>query len=183
MSINRVFRYLAGLIIASILLGIGLPLAGIAPSKFLPPNLVYGGAQGKSYGRVTGKEVAPSANPFNVGDHVWLVSYQFPAHTPPARGDAKPGPVQVYHGSARVDEQTYNAVQTGSLVPKIKYEITNPDINGIDVPSVQTFSNGRSVGAGSNILSGWLLFVLLDFVLAYLVMMLVLERFGTKENI
>ena len=183
MSINRVVRYLAGLIIASILLGIGLPLGGIAPSKFLPPPIVYSNAQGKSYGRVTGKVVAPTANPFIVGDHIWLVDYQFPARTPPVRGASAPGPIQVYHGSARVGEQTYNSVQTGSLIPKIKYETTNPDINGIDIPSGATFSAGRSVGAGSNILSGWLLFALLDLVLAYGIMIVILERFGTKENI
>ena len=183
MSINRVVRYLAGLLIASILLGIGLPLAGIERSKFLPPNIIYANAAGKAHGVVISKEVAPTANPFSVGDHVWLVMYAFRAPPPLARGQTKPGPTQRYYGTARVDEQTFNSAATDVPIPQIKYEITDPDINGIDAPYAQIFSGGRSVGAGSNILSGWLLFVLLDLVLAYGIMTFILERFGTKENI
>ncbi len=182
MSVKRAMRYLVGLIIASVVLGVGLPLIGIPSSKFLPPPVIYSHALGKTYGRVTGKDVSPTANPFNVGDHTWIVSYQFPAHTPPPRGQTTPGPIQVYRGQARVDEQTYEAVKAGDLIPHIKYETTYPDINGIDDPSAIAFNNGRSVGPGSNILSGWLLFVLLDLLLAYLFMSL-FERFGTKEDI
>ena len=179
MSLNRVFRYLGGLVIATILLGIGLTVAGIAPSKFLPPPIVYNTAQGKAHGVVISKEVAPTANPFKVGDHIYLVKYAFRAPPPLARGETKPGPTQRYYGEVRVpDEQTYDALQPDYPIAAIKYETTYPDINGVDAPN-----GGRSVGPGSNILSGWIIFLVLDLALAYGIMMVVLERFGSKENI
>ena len=39
MSLNRVLRYLGGLLIATLLLVIILPLAGIVPAKFLPTRI------------------------------------------------------------------------------------------------------------------------------------------------
>ncbi len=54
---------------------------------------------------------------------------------------------------------------------------SDPDINGI--PEL----GGRGIGPASNILSGWLLFLLLDLALAYFFMAVVLERFGKQENI
>ena len=185
MSINRVLRYLGGLVIASILLCIILPFAGIPQSKFLPPNLAYSKATGAAYGVITQKEVQPTGNPFKVGDHVFLLNYKFKAPDPPARGQTQPGPKQVHLAQIRVDDATWGdmdhpdkgGAQPGQIV-HVKYDTTYPDINGIDQPDL-----GRGCGPGSNILSGWLLFLLLDLVLAYLIMLLVLERFGDKENI
>jgi len=185
MSLNRVFRYLGGLIIATILLGFLLPLVGVPPSKFLPPNLAYAKAAGSAWGRITKKEVQPTGNPFKVGDHVFLLDYQFSASDPPGRGQTQPGPKQTHTAQIRVDGTVWgdpdhphkSGVQPGQWV-HVKYEPTYPDINGIDRPDL-----GRGCGPGSNILSGWLLFVLLDLVLGYLLMMLVLERFGAKEDI
>ena len=45
-----------------------------------------------------------------------------------------------------------------------------------------TFQDGRSIGPGSNILSGWILWVLLTLLLGWLTMM-IFERFGAQENI
>lgn len=178
MSVNRVLRFLGGLIIATLLLVLVLPFAGIPQSKFMPPPLVYAKAEGKASGKITGKEISPTANPFKVGDHIYLVSYKFQARPPLVKGQLKPGPYQVYTGTVRVnDEGTYNALQIGGYIPAIKFEKTYPDINGIDDPN-----GGRSAGAGSNILSGWLLFVLLDLAIAYGFMTL-LERFGRQEDI
>ncbi len=185
MSLNRVFRYLGGLVIATVLLAIILPLVGIAPSKFLPPNLAYAKATGEAYGLVTKKEVQPTGNPFKVGDHVYLVDYEFKAPDAPVRGQTQPGPKQLHQAQIRVDDTIWGdadhpnktGIQPGQLV-QVKYETTYPDINGIDKPDL-----GRGCGPGSNILSGWILFAVLDLVLAYLLMMLVLERFGAKENI
>ena len=183
MSLARVLRYLAGLFLASVLLFIILPFVGIPPSKFLPPNLAYAKADGLAPGRVTKKEVQPTGNPFKVGDHIYLVDYQFSAPDPLTRGETKPGPKQVHSGQIRVDETiwgdadhpNHSGIQPGQLV-RIRYDKTYPDINGID-------GIGRGCGPGSNILSGWILFLVLDLVLGYLLMMLVLERFGAKENI
>ena len=185
MSLNRIFRYLGGLVIASILLAVILPLVGIPSSKFLPPNLAYSKATGEAWGVITSKEVQPTGNPFKVGDHVFLLDYKFKAPDPPARGQTQPGPKQFHTAQIRVDDAIWgdmdhphkSGVQPGQLV-HVKYETTYPDINGIDQPDL-----GRGCGPGSNILSGWLLFLLLDLVLGYALMMLVLERFGTQENI
>ena len=185
MSLARVLRYVAGLLIASVLLFFILPIAGIPPSKFLPPPLAYAKADGLTPGRVTKKEVQPTGNPFKVGDHIYLVDYQFSAPDPLTRGETKPGPKQLHAGQIRVDGSVWgdadnpgkSGIQPGQLV-RVRYDKTYPDISGIDRPDL-----GRGCGPGSNILSGWILFLVLDLGLGYLLMMLVLERFGAKENI
>ena len=186
MSLNRVMRYLGGLLLASILLIILLPLVGIPQSKFLPPSLAYAKADGTATGVITKKEVQPTANPFKVGDHVYLLDYKFKAPDPPLRGQTTPGPKQIHTSQIRVDgsvwgdadQPTKSGVQPDQLV-RVSYVKSYPDINGITGP----VDLGRGCGPGSNILSGWLLFLLLDLVLGYAIMMLVLERLGAKENI
>ena len=185
MSLARVLRFFGGLLIASILLFFLLPIVGIPASKFLPPNLAYAKATGSAWGRVTKKEVQPTGNPFKVGDHVFLVDYEFYAPDPPVRGQTAPGPKQLHANQVRVDESVWgdmdhpkrSGIQPGQLV-HVKYETNYPDISGIDRPDL-----GRACGPGANILSGWIWFLILDLVLGYLLMMLVLERFGAKENI
>ena len=185
MSLARVLRYLAGLFLASVLLFIALPFVGIPPSKFLPPPLAYAKAEGLARGVITKKEVQPTANPFKVGDHVFLLDYQFLAPDPLVRGQLKPGPKQPHAGQIRVDGDVWGdpdnpgkgGMQPGQPV-LVRYDKTYPDINGIDKPDL-----GRGCGPGSNILSGWIVFLVLDLALGYLLMMLVLERFGAKENI
>ncbi len=185
MSVNRVLRYLGGLIIASVLLFLILPFVGVAQAKFLPPPLVYAKAAGSAYGVITKKEVSPTANPFKTGEHVYLLDYKFKAAPMAARGLVPLGPKQVYNTQIRVDSDVWgdpdnpqkSGMQPGQMV-HVKYETTYPDVNGIDKPDL-----GRGCGAGSNIVSGWLLFVLLDLVLGYGIMALVLERFGRQEDI
>jgi len=177
-SVNRVLRYLGGLVIATILLVIILPLAGIVSAKFLPPAIPYGSADGTAEGRVTAKEVSATANPFKVGDHVYLFKYEFYAPTPPPRGVTMPGAKQIYQGQARVaDETTYNQIKVGQVIHRVLYVKSYPDINGI--PEL----GERGIGAGSNILSGWILFLLLDLALGYGFMVLVMERLGRQEDI
>ena len=185
MSVNRVLRYLAGLFLATVLLFLILPLAGIPQSKFLPPPIVYAKATGSAYGVITKKETTPTTNPFKVGDHVYLLDYKFKAATLAARSPVPLGPKQVYNTQIRVDSDVWGdpdnpqkgGMQPGQMV-HVKYETTYPDISGIDKPDL-----GRGCGPGSNILSGWLLFVLLDFALAYFIMAVILERFGRQEDI
>ncbi len=185
MSVNRVLRFLGGLFIATVLLVLILPFAGIPQSKFLPPFVAYSKATGSARGFITKKEVAPTVNPFKTGDHIFLLDYTFRAPDPPLRGQVKPGPKQVHNAQIKVDAATWgdmdNPKKTGMLpgqIVHVKFETTYPDINGIDKPDL-----GLGCGPGSNILSGWLLFVLLDLVLAYGFMALVLERFGRQEDI
>ena len=185
MSVNRVLRYLGGLFIATLLLVLILPFLGVAQSKFLPPPMVYAKATGSAYGRITRKEVSATSNPFKVGEHVYLLDYTFKAAPLAARSLMPLGPKQVYNTQIRVEGDVWgdpdspqkNGMQPGQFV-HVKYETTYPEISGIDKPDL-----GRGCGPGSNILSGWLLFVLLDLALAYGIMALVLERFGRQEDI
>ena len=185
MSVNRVLRYLGGLFIATLLLFLILPFVGVAQSKFLPPPMIYAKATGSAYGRITKKEISPTANPFKTGDHIYLLDYQFKAPAPAPRGQTPSGPKQMYNTQIKVDSATWgdidspqkSGMQPGQLV-HVKYETTYPEISGIDKPDL-----GLGCGPGSNILSGWLLFVLLDLILAYAIMALVLERFGRNEDI
>jgi hypothetical protein len=183
-SVNRVMRYLGGLILASILLYLILPFAGIPQSKFLPPPIVYNKATGSAYGVITKKEVGPVTNPFKVGDHIYLLDYKFKAPTPPPRGQLQYGPKQLHTAQIRVDVSVWgdpDSAQKSGMQPGqtilVRYEKTYPDINGVYRPDL-----GRGCGPGSNILSGWLLFLLLDLAIAYGFMTL-LERFGRQENI
>ncbi|MGI4790325.1 MAG: hypothetical protein ACRYFS_15920, partial [Janthinobacterium lividum] len=143
MSLNRVMRYLGGLVIASILLAVILPLAGIPSSKFLPPSVAYNNATGEAWGIVTKKEVQPTGNPFKVGDHIFLVDYKFKAPDAPARGQTQSGPKQIRTSQIRVDNDVWGdfdqplkgGIQPGQLV-HVKYEKSYPDINGIDKPDL-----------------------------------------------
>ena len=185
MSVNRVLRYLGGLFIATVLLVLILPFAGIPQSKFLPPFVAYAKATGSAYGVITKKEVAPTVNPFKTGDHIYLLDYKFKAPAAAPRGLPPSGPKQLYNAQIKVDAATWgdtdsplkSGIQPGQMI-HVKYDTTYPDINGIDKPDL-----GLGCGPGSNILSGWLLFVLLDLVLAYGFMALILERFGRQEDI
>ena len=77
---------------------------------------------------------------------------------------------------------TFVAKQVIQLDPypvRVKYEKSYPEINGIE----DSWANGdRSIGAGSNILSGWILWLLATLLLGWLLMM-IFERFGRQENI
>jgi len=185
LSVNRVLRFLGGLFIATVLLVLILPFAGIPQSKFLPPPMAYAKATGSAYGVITNKEVSPTANPFKTGDHVYLLDYKFKAPPPAPRGLPATGPKQVYNAQIKVEASVWgdmdNKLKTGMQIGQlvhVKYETTYPDINGIDKPVL-----GLGCGPGSNILSGWLLFLLLDLALAYGIMALVLERIGRTEDI
>ena len=125
---------------------------------------------------------------------MYFVSYVFKAHTPPPRGQTQYGPVQTYQGTVRVDQGQYDSVATteppdkfkgdqvitavpGQVV-RVKYEKTYPYINGVQIAGQEN----RNIGEGSNILSGWLLWVVVTLFVGYL-LMVIFEQFGTKENI
>lgn len=72
-----------------------------------------------------------------------------------------------------------DVIQLDPYLVHVKYEKSYPEISGIE----DNWANGsRSIGAGSNILSGWILWLLATLFLGWLSMM-VLERFGRQENI
>ena len=194
MSVTRVIRFIIGVICGALFLGFVLPFAGIPSSHFLPPGHVWDRAQGVTWGTVTSKYYDVTQDPFHVGDLQYFVNYQYYAATQLASGVSL-GKPQLYTGTVRLkDKGTYDDIATPpgvkvgdakakEIVPvlpahyRVRYEKTYPDISGIDTPW-----GGRNIGAGSNTLSGWLLWVLASFAVGYLFMLL-FERFGAKENI
>ena len=196
MSIQRVVRFILGVLVAGVLLMFLLPLVGVPSSHFLPPSRVFVAAQGMAKGNIVGKYYSDTGNPFHVGDQLYFLNYEFQAHTPPPHGVTTPGPLQTYTGTIRTDKATYDELpipadaknttfasgQVITLAPypvKIRYEKTYPEINGISDP----WANGaRNIGAGSALVSGWIIWLLVMLFVGYLFMM-VFERFGKQENL
>ncbi len=202
MSITRVFRFIVGTLLAGVILGFLLPVAGVPSSRFLPPAHVWDRAQGYGRGVATGKHYDVTGNWFNIGAHLYFVSYTFKA-PPFAPKDAKPGPAQDYTGTVRVEQADYDdivlpedakraeykAQQTVPVVPgqylRVKYETTDPQINGVVARYDQgrwVQWGGRSIDGDSALFSGWLGWVFLTLALGFGIMML-LERFAPQENI
>ena len=197
MSFQAVLRFFLGTILAGILLAIILPFVGVPSSHYLPPAWVYNKAQGVTKGHITGKYYDNTNNPFKVGDLQYFLNYTFKAAAP--AGAAAAGPKQDYTGTIRVDQGTYD--QTGPPVPQgsqapaakqvipepaylvhIKYEPTDPDINGVTDSWALTYENGRSIGAGSNTVGGWMVWIVVAVFLGYFMAML-LGRFMAREEI
>nr|CAA9246099.1 hypothetical protein AVDCRST_MAG63-1676 [uncultured Armatimonadetes bacterium] len=149
MTLKRFVGYVICVIVAVVLLSFVLPAVGIPRSQILPPPMVYNTATGRAPGVISALRDKPSGNPFRVGERIYFFEYRFQARAPQSLGVAKPGTAQNYSGTARVTSSVYGAIKVGQPV-NVVYDVTYPYINGI--PGV-----GRSVGEGSNILSGWLL--------------------------
>jgi hypothetical protein len=169
-TLRRVGRFFIGLVIAIVLLGIVLPLIGIPKSHFLPPSWIYKKAEKVTAGRIV-KTYSPVTNdPFKVGEHLYFIDYVFQAPDP------KTGVKQAYNGTVRIaDKGLYTSAKVDQRVP-IRYEKTYPWINGVDVENA-----GLGCGEGSNILSGWLIWVLVSFVLAYIFGQ-ILGKYGVQED-
>lgn len=164
-----------GYIIASVLMGLLLPLAGIPRAQLLPPALVYGNASGKGTGVVTKKHWRPTANPFHVGDKVYLISYAFKTKAPAILGAKGAGKVQQYTGTVKVEQDVHDRMQIGNPV-KIKYEPTYPVISGIDQPGF-----GRNGDQGSGLFTAWWLWMFLALLIGYLIAPF-LERIMLRES-
>jgi hypothetical protein len=177
MSLYRLLRYLAGTVIAGVLIWFIAPYAGIPHSHMVPPSWIYAKAAGQSNGAITKKYYLVTNNPFNVGAHMWFVDYQFQADPPNAPPHT---PKQTYTGEVRVEQADYDKAHTEGAV-NVKYEETYPWINGLMDQSSLGTPLGQSIGEGSNILSGWLIWVAATLLLGYFVM-LILEQFGPKED-
>jgi len=183
MSAARIFRFILGTIVAVALLVGLVPLAGITRDKLLPPAVGYGEANKLARGVITRKYATPTANPFKVGDHIFMFDYQFVAPSPDAMQAGRPNATETYKGALRIEQNIYGDESTGKggvyegMPLRVKYDPAYPWINGIDADW-----GGRSVGEGSNILSGWLIWVVVALILGYLFMML-FERFAKTENI
>lgn len=176
MNVRSLLRLLVGMVIAALLLAVAMPAVGIPRSHLLPPALVYQGALGKTRGVVTAHRHRETSNFFHVGDQVYFLDYRFPAKTPAGLGVARPGAWKAYQGSVRVDSGVQSAVKVGQEVP-VRYEITYPDINGIDASW-----GGRSEGEGSKLVSGWMFWAAGVLLLGYGISPL-LERIWPRGNI
>lgn len=203
MSIARVIRFLVGVLLAAILLAIVLPFVGVPSSRFLPPAHVWSVAKGYTRGEVTDKFYTETANPFNVGTHVFHVDYAFNAKAPQSLGQAPTAKMTLYYGQVIVTQDEFNAVQVPkdstsdkakggekvAVAPgqsvRVKYEPSAPEVNGTQALLVSgnwLAWGGRSTTGAANILSGWLVWVLAALAGGYGIM-LVLERFSGRENI
>lgn len=204
MSVARLVRFLVGIVAAAILLAIVLPFIGVPFSRFLPPAHVWDKAQGYARGVVTDKFYSVTGNPFNVGGRLYFVDYAFYGKAAQGSAGAKSATPPTYYGQVKVSKDEYDAVlvpkdsaQTGkanasdkvAVVPgqdvRVKYEVSNPEING--TTALLENSNwvtwgGRSVTGAANNFSGWLVWVIVALALGYGIMLL-LERFGGRENI
>jgi len=203
-SAARVIRYIVGVIVAAILLAIALPVVGVPSSRFLPPAHVWDVAKGYAKGEVTDKFYAVTGNPFNVGGHLYYVDYGFYGKAPQSTGQAPAKHAQLYYGKVAVNKNEYDAVQLSKgnitadkaypnqkipVMPgqfvRVKYEPTAPEINGTQALSVNgswVAWGGRSIAGAANLWSGWLVWVAVALALGY-GLMLLLERFGGRENI
>ncbi len=204
MSIARVLRFLAGTLTAAILLGIVLPVVGVPSSRFLPPGHIYAVAKGYTRGEITDKFYTESGNPFTVGARSYHVDYAFNAKAPVGNGQAPTAKMTLYYGQVVVDKNEYDAVllpkndrtaeaaksnEKIGVVPgqnvRVKYEVSAPDINGVEallVNSQWVAWGGRSTLGAAGSFSGWLGWIVVALALGYGIM-LILERFGGRENI
>ncbi len=198
MTFQALLRFVLGTILAGILLAIILPFVGVPSSHYLPPSWVYNRAQGTAHGHITGKYYDNTGNPFNVGAQEYFLNYTFKAPAPGPAGQS--GPKQDYTGTIRVIQDTYNKTGSASntnstttpaaqqVIPEppypvhIKYDQTYPDINGVTDTWGMDFQNGRNIGAGSNDVSGWIIWVVVSIFLGYFMAML-LGRFMAREEI
>jgi hypothetical protein len=166
---------LIGYVIAAVLMGLLLPNIGIPRAQLLPPAQVYSYANGKGSGIVTKKHWRPTANPFHVGDKVYLIDYAFKAKAPAILGTTGAGKIQRYTGTVKVEQAVHDTTQVGAVVP-VKFEPTYPVISGINQPGF-----GRSGAQGSGLFSAWWLWMFLALVIGYMVAPF-LERVMLRES-
>ncbi|MGO8674200.1 MAG: hypothetical protein ACLQVD_22905 [Capsulimonadaceae bacterium] len=198
MSGKKLFHYLCGLVVATVLLAVCLPFFGVPQTHYLPPNMVYSKAAGVTGGKITDRHNVPSSDWFHIGDRWYYLDYTFTAPevinksilTPkpqPTNGEsaehlakveayeeAHPKNI-VYTGEVQVDHDTYHQFQLGNFVT-VRYEKAYPQVNGLDKPPV-----GLGRGDGSNFWGGWLIWPAAAIIGGWLVMVLI-EQFTGKED-
>ena len=176
MTIKSILRFILGVVIAGMLLQLLLHAAGIPKSYLLPPPIVYDGAKGVTAGTITGKRAAQSPNPFRSGEKVYDIDYQFTAPAPPRIGGASAaGKPAKYTGSVRVDKCIHDQAIVGTILP-IRYEATNPGINGVNAQWA-----GKRSGSGSSIVGTWLVWLLASVLLGFFISSL-LERLLPRDD-
>lgn len=174
MLIRKLFLYVICLALAILATGFVLPYAGVNRAHYLPPSWVYKDADGQASGQITNTYSSPTGDPFHIGDHDYFWDYGFYAkEMDPVKNKAVLVPIT---GEVRVDKESYDAEEVGHTVV-VRYEKTYPWINGLDTPPI-----GLGCGPGSNILSGWLIWLGVAAIVAF-VFLAILEHFLPKQDI
>jgi len=165
MSSKAILRFLIGCVIAALFLIFLLPAIGVPKSYLLPAPVIYGEAKGKAIAFVNMKKTGGNPNPFKSVETMHYITYRFKAASPknliekPKPGEEKAK--KVYVGRAAVTESFYENAKIGDTVP-VRFEVTRPDISGIDKPEGGTNDQG-----GGALIGSWVLFVLGILVLGY----------------
>ena len=174
MLLRRLFRYAICLIISAVLLALILPHVGISQSHFVPPSWAYRKADGQASGAITKTYSVQTDDPFYIGKRLYFWDYAFYAKVIPP-GKTKPV-MQPFTGEVRVLQDSFDKRQMNDTV-LVRYVKDYPWINGLDNPQI-----GISCGEGSNVLSGWLIWVGVAAVLAF-VFLGIMQYFLPKEDI
>jgi hypothetical protein len=170
----RVMRYLIGLVIAIVLLALILPHVGYPSTRFLPPIWVYQKAQSKTNGIVTAKHSELTNDPFRIGVHMYFIDYKF--YAPPIDQPDNKHLVE-YNGEIKIDDENlYSSIHLTNYIP-VRYEQTYPWVNGVDSPGP-----GVGCGEGSNVWSGWWMWLGAAFVLGFFIMVII-DQFAAKQDI
>jgi len=172
--LRRLFRYAVCLIISTVLLIVILPHAGVDQAHFLPPSWSYKKADGTTSGAITKTYSVQTDNPFYIGKRIYFWDYTFYAKTIPP-GKTKPV-MQQYNGEVRIDKDSFDKRQQNDTV-LVRYVQSYPWINGLDSPQI-----GQGCGEGSNIMSGWLIWVGVSALVAF-VFLGIMQYFLPKEDL
>ena len=175
MSVKSILRFFIGFCIAVGIFSIAAPFAHIPRSQMFPPFFAYPSAKGRAVGVVTKRINLPTSAWFRQGDHDTFIEYAFSAKAPDMLGGPPMGKVTKYKGSVQVLQEDYDKVKDNQQLP-IKYDLTNPEINGIAAPW-----GGRSTVGGSRVLSGWVLWFFGMVAVGYMLAPLI-ERVVLREN-
>lgn len=176
MSGKRIIRFFLGLLISVATVPFILPLFGVPRSHYLPPMWVYNAATGTAGGIVTDKHSEASNDPFRIGDRLYFVDYKFSARPPTKTAQGDPNHMQDFTGEIMLEHETYHNILVGQPAP-VKYEITYPDINGIN-----SANGGEGCTPPNTIRGPWLIWLGLMIAVAVGIM-LIFDQIGTKEDI
>ena len=150
-----------------------VPLVGIPRSHLLPPAMVWNAAQGKTTGLIVKYTNEATNNPFKIGDRIYYIRYEFKAVPPEELNAGAHVKRQLYQGRVRLTGDV--GVKPGQTVP-VRYELTYPEISGVDDPRAGIGCYGPSAW-----FSGWLIWLGVCLVLSYGIMLLI-ERFSHVED-
>ena len=175
MSVKSLLRFVIGFCIAVGIFSFAVPFAKIPRSQLFPPVFVYPSIKGRTTGVVTARRNLPTSAWFRMGDREYFIEYAFSAQSPPILGGPPPGRMTRYIGSVGVSQADFDKVKDKQAIP-VRYDPTDPDINGVDAPW-----GGRSAVGASRGVSGWVFWFIGMVALGYVLAPLI-ERVALRES-